>query len=144
MAVNGRVYDWESITANMPHGPLVEIGSIEYSAELEKSLSYGRGSKARGYGVGKAKSEAKVSLKREEFNRLVEHARARGVPLLRLPPFPITVSYANEGDRTITDTIRGAVITKVGNQGSEGDSELKVDLDLLVVNGIDYDGVSAY
>lgn len=144
MAVNGQVYDWESITANLPHGPLVAIGSIEYSAEAEKNLVYGKGSTPRGYGRGKAKSEAKISLKREEFDNLVEYARQQGVALLRLPPFPITVSYANPGDRTRTDILAGVTITKIGNSGSEGDSELKVDLDLLVTGGIEYDGVRAY
>ncbi|MFZ5826502.1 MAG: hypothetical protein ACOY94_19590 [Bacillota bacterium] len=144
MAVNGQVYDWESITANFPHGPLVDFGSIEYSAEQEKSLAYGRGSKPRGFGRGKAKAEAKCSLKREEFQRLVDYARAQGVPILRLPPFPITVNYANEGDRTRTDILRGVTITKIANAGAEGDSEIKVDLDLLVVGGITFDGVDAY
>jgi len=144
MSVNGKVYDWESITANMPHGPLVDFTAIEYSAEKEKNLSYGRGSRPRGYGNGKAKSEAKVSLLREEFDRLVDYARGLGKPLLSLPPFPITVSYANEGDRVRTDVLRQVTITKIGNQNSSGDSELKVDLDLLVVGGISYDGVDAY
>lgn len=144
MAVNGRVYDWESITTNLPHGPLIDYGSVEYSAEQEKSLVYGRGTKPRGYGMGKAKGEAKVSLKREEFDRLVEYAAQQGFPILRLPPFPITVSYANEGDSIKTDQLMGVVITKISNSGSEGDSELKVDLDLLVTGGIKYNGVAAY
>lgn len=144
MAVNGRVYDWESITANMPHGPLVDFGSIEYSAEVEKSLVYWRGSRPRGYGKGKAKAEAKVSLKREEFDRIVAYARSQARPILNLNPFPITVSYADAGSTTTTDILRGVVITKVSSQGSEGDAELKVDLDLLVTGGINYNGVDAY
>jgi len=141
MAVNGKKYSWEDITATMPHGVLIDIDSIEYSDGKEMELQYGKGSLPTGYGTGNYSSEGKVSLMREEFNRLLNYAKGLGKSLYTLPPFPITAAYANDDQPTTTDVLKGVKFSKTSTSVSQGDKNVKVDLDILIVGGIAWNGV---
>ncbi len=143
MAVNGKVYDWESITIALPYGVVIGVESIDYDDSKEAELVYGKGGKAVGYGNGNYEANAKITLLRDEYDRLLEYARENGKALYKLPPFPITVSYANDGERPKTDVIKGAKLTKNAHKAAQGDKKLSVDLELLVTDEIIRDGVRA-
>lgn len=140
--INGKRYGWEDITIRLPHGPLLDVDSIEYSDKKEIEPVYGKGSSPRGYGTGNYSAEGKITLLREEYLRLVAHAKARGVSFYGLPPFTITVSYANEDQPTTTDVLRGCKITERSSSASQGDQSVKVELSIIILNGIDSDGLS--
>lgn len=139
--INGKRYSWEDITARMPHGVLLDIDSIEYSDERETEAIYGKGSSPRGWGAGNYSAKGKLTLLKEEFDRLVDYAKQLGVALYRIPPFPITVSYANEDQPLRTDVLKGCVISSVSHSASQGDSSVKVELEIQVLNGIWRDGL---
>jgi hypothetical protein len=141
--INGKVYDWESITIGLPHGILIGIENIDYEDELESELAYGKGSKALGYGNGNYKASTKITIMREELEKLMGYAKSIGKPLYRIPPFPVTVSYANDGQRTKTDIIKGCKLTKTAHKAAQNAKKLTVDLDLLVVDQIVRDGLAA-
>lgn len=144
MAINGKRYSFEDITATMPHGTLIDFESIEYSDKIEIEASYGKGSNPRGYGRGNYSAEAKVIMLREEFNRLLEHLKGQGIKALyRTPPFTITVSYANDDQPMSTDVLRDCVFTERSGSSSQGDSSTKVELSLLVLSPIEYNGLPA-
>lgn len=143
MPVNGKVYDWESITIALPYGVVIGVESIDYDDGKEAELVYGKGGKALGYGRGNYEANAKMSMLRDEFDRLLEYAKEIGKALYALPPFPITVSYANDGAPTKTDVIKGAKLTKNAHKAAQGDKKLSVDLELLVTDQIVRDGVRA-
>ncbi|MEF2965669.1 hypothetical protein V3851_07490 [Paenibacillus sp. M1] len=138
--INGKVYDWSDVTVAVP-GLNLELQEISYNDELEKEVAYGRGQRPRGYGEGNYKSEGKMSLLRDDFDDLIDYCKSQGVPLYKLVIPKIVVSYANDGGRTRTDVLNTVTITKADQKNAQGDKSLKVDLDLLVVNGIDRDGV---
>ena len=71
--INGKSYSWEDIACTFPHGMLINVENIEYSDEKETELQYGKGSKPTGYGAGNYKAEGKVTLQREELNKLLEY-----------------------------------------------------------------------
>lgn len=140
--INGKHYSWESITVGLPYGIGLEVQDISYDDGLEKELVYGKGAAPTGYGTGKYKADAKITVTKEEFDRLLDYCKKKGVSLYRLGEFPITVSYADDENPTKTDVIKGCSIAKASHKAKNGDKSLTVDLDLnvsgkIVRNGVD-------
>lgn len=142
LKVNGKAYDWADVDIKLP-GLTLEFQEISYDDELEKELAYGKGQKPRGYGEGNYKAEGKVSLLRDDYDALLDYCKSKGTPLFKLVIPKIVVSYANEGDRTRSDVLSTVTFTKRSNKAAQGDKSVKVDLDMLIVNGVVSDGVKA-
>ncbi|GAB6158279.1 hypothetical protein JCM39194_14790 [Desulfotomaculum varum] len=142
LKVNGKTYDWADVDVKLP-GLSIEFQEISYDDELEKELAYGKGQKPRGYGEGNYKAEGKVTLLRDDYDTLLDYCKSKGVPLFKLVIPKIVVSYANEGDRTRSDVLNTVTFTKRSNKAAQGDKSIKVDLDMLIVDGIESDGVKA-
>ncbi len=140
--INGKKYSWEDITITLPHGVLIDVEGIEYSDQKEIEALHGRGSDATGYGTGNYTAEGKVTLKKEEFDKMVDYAKSKNIPLYKLPPFPITVGYANEDQATRTDVLKACVFTKTSHSASQGDKSLKVEREIKILNGIHRDGLA--
>ena len=141
--INGRKYDWESVTLTLPWGVAIDINNIEYGDEREISEAYGKGSNPTGYGSGNYKAECKATVLREDFERLLEYAKQKGYALYGIPPFPITVSYANEDKPITTDVLRACKLKKVGTGSGQGDTSTEVELEFAVLNPILWNGVAA-
>lgn len=139
--INGKHYSWEDITIGLPYGIGLEVQDISYDDELESESVYGKGAAPTGYGTGKYKANCKLSVTREEFSQLTEHCKKMGKALYRLPPFSITVSYADDGMPTNTDVIKDCIFKKTSNKVGNGDKSFKVDLDLQVTGLIIRNGV---
>jgi len=142
LKVNGKTYDWADVDIKLP-GLSIEFQEISYDDELEKELAYGKGQKPRGYGEGNYKAEGKVTLLRDDYDTLLDYCKSKGVPIFKLVIPKIVVSYANEGDRTRSDVLNTVTFTKRSNKAAQGDKSIKVDLDMLIVDGIESDGVKA-
>lgn len=140
LRINGKTYSWADVDIKLP-GLNIEVQEIDYSDELEKELAYGKGQRPRGFSEGNYKSEGKMVLLRDDYDALIDYCRSQGVGLYKLAIPKIIVSYANEGDRTRTDVLNMVTFTKRGHKGAQGDKSLKIDLDFLIVHGIDGDGV---
>ena len=143
MPVNGKVYDWEDITIGLPYGVAIGIESIDYDDAKEAELVYGKGGKAMGYGRGNYEANAKITILRDEFDRLLDYTKEVGKALYAISPFSITVNYANDGESPRTDVIKGAKLTKQAHKAAQGDKKISVDLELLVTDQIVRDGVKA-
>lgn len=141
LTVNGKTYDWGDVDVKIP-GLVFEVQEISYDDELEKEVVYGKGQAPRGYGEGNYKSSGKMSILRDDYDALLDYCRNSGVGLYKLVFPKIVVSYANDGGRTRSDVLNTVTITKRSNKAAQGDKNLKIDLDLLIVNGIVSDGVS--
>lgn len=140
--INGKRYAWEDITIRMPHGVLLDVDSIEYNDSKESEAVYGKGAQPRGYGGGNYSAKGKLSLLKEEHDRLVDYAKKLGVGLYRIPPFPISVSYANEDEPIKTDVLKGCVIKTVSHSAAQGDTSTKVEVEIDILNGIWRDGLA--
>lgn len=142
LKVNGKNYDWGDVDFKIP-GLNLEIQEISYDDELEKEASYGMGQMPRGYGEGNYKASGKISLLRDDFDSLLDYCKRTNTPLYRLIFPKIAVSYASDGGRTRTDILNKVTITKNSQKAAQGDKNLKIDLDLLIVGEIIRDGVNA-
>lgn len=142
MIINGKVYDWSDVSIKLP-GLEIEAQEISYNDELEKEVAYGRGQKPRGYGEGNYKADGKLSMLKDDFDDLVDYCKNQGVALYKLVVPKIIVSYANETQKTKTDVLNKVTFTKTSQKDAQGDKALKVDIDFLIVDGIERDGLKA-
>ena len=60
--INGKAYDWSSVTITASGMENMEPMEISYDDEEEKEPIYGKGGKIRGYGTGNQKNSVKISL----------------------------------------------------------------------------------
>lgn len=140
--INGQAYDWSSISINMP-GMTFQAQDINYDDELEKEPVYGMGVEQRGYGKGNYKATAKMTMLKEDFDELVSYCKKKSTPLYRTDISKIIVAYAHDYQKTKTDVLNKVTITKTSHKGTQGDKNLKVDVDLLIYGEIVRDGLSA-
>ena len=142
MIINGKVYDWGDVSIKLP-GLELEAQEISYNDELEKEVAYGKGQKPRGYGEGNYKADGKVTLLKDDFDDLVNYCKSQGVAFYKLVVPKIVVSYANLMQKTKTDVLNTVTFTKISQKDAQGDKSLKVDIDFIIVNGIERDGLKA-
>lgn len=76
--VNGKVYDWSSVTITASGMENMEPMEISYDDEQESEPIYGKGGKIRGYGTGNQKNSVKLSLIREDFNEMCRVIKSKG------------------------------------------------------------------
>jgi len=139
--VNGKRYGWEDVTIALPHGILIDVAGIDYEDEKEVKEIYGKGSMPNGYGSGNYKASGKLTILREEFEQLLRDARAAGAKTLYgIPPFEITVSYSNEDQPVITDILHQCKFKKTGRSSKQGDEKAEVELEFLILGGIEWNG----
>ena len=142
--INGKVYDWSSITINISGMDSIERQEISYDDEQELDPIYGKGGKIRGYGTGNQKNSVKLSMLREDFNEMIRIAKKRGLKSFYALTIPkITVSYADEGTQTTTDILTNVKFSKRSLKAGQGDKSMKVDLDGIAIGGIKLNGLGA-
>lgn len=130
MPINGRYYDWEHITIQVNGATLADVLSIEYEDSEKVNAIYGKGRTPRGYTKGNYEGSGKLTLLREEYERL-------GDPF-GMPPFDIVVSYAKGEGGTSTDTLKECLFTKRSFGGIEQDTErITVELEFTILGGIE-------
>lgn len=140
--VNGKVYSWEDITINVQGLEDIAITEITYDFEQEAELIYRSGGSPCGYGTGNKKNTVKISMGREDYNRVLAWCKKKGKKLSRLPLDKITVSYANEDQDTVTDTLSKVILNKHSFSAKQGDKESTVSLDGFACRGGKLNGVS--
>lgn len=142
--INGKCYDWSSVTINMPGLDNLEPTKVEYDGERETETVYGKGGNVRGYGTGNLKHSAKLEMSEEDFDEYCRVARAKGyTSIYSFIMDKVTVSYADEGSRIQTDVINRLVLNKWSKSASQGDKSFNVSLEFTVVGGIKLGEVSA-
>lgn len=140
MAINGRQYDWEDISVNLPSGEAIGITEIKYEDGQEIEARYGKGAKARGYGRKNYSATCTFVLDRDEWERLKGSIATKDI--YSHEPFPITVAYANDDMGAITDTLKNCKITKFSGGGaSQGDDNASpITCECVVLGGIEWNG----
>lgn len=123
MAVNGRYYDWEHITTKFKGGTLVDIETIEYSDEQKVNRKNGKGRRTRGYTLGTIQGSGKLSLLREEYERMLQDEEVQKKGLYGLDPFDIVVSFDKGNNAPTTDVLEQCIFSKRSFSGNEVDTE---------------------
>ncbi len=142
--INGKCYDWSSVTINVSGMDSIELQEISYDDEQEMEAIYGKGGKIRGYGTGNQKNSVKLSMTREDFNEMILVIKSKGYKSFYKYTIPkITVSYADDGVATTTDVLTNVKFSKRSLKAAQGDKSMKVDLDGMAMGGIKMNGLGA-
>ncbi|GEM44830.1 hypothetical protein [Deinococcus cellulosilyticus] len=141
--LNGKYYDWGDISIHLLHGIMLDGSEINYGDEMPVSRSQGAGRGTRGYGQGQYTSAGDVSMRRVEYNRLLEKAREAGGFYL-IKPFPITISYRDEEGNIKTDELTFCKFKKRDFKAAEKDENIDVKVEFEILGQIINDGVPAF
>lgn len=142
--INGKCYDWSSVTINVSGMDSIELQEISYDDEQELEAIYGKGGRIRGYGTGNQKNSVKLSMTREDFNEMIRVIKSKGYKSFYKYIIPkITVSYADDGAATTTDVLTNVKFSKRSLKAAQGDKSMKVDLDGMAMGGIKMNGLGA-
>lgn len=129
--IDGIEYSWADIVLTVAGTPVTGITGIEYSDEQEVVDNYGAGRYAVSRSKGRITNNAKLTMYASEVAAL-QKKTANG-RLQDLSAFDITVSYIpEEGGVVMTDKLRNCQFKANKRSVSEGDTSIKVDLDLAV------------
>lgn len=134
--INGKKYDYSSITATALGLPYEGITEITYSDTLEPGILRGTSAFMRGRTRGMYEAEASMTMDKGDFEKLKDALTGLGLGGFMEAEFLITVTYRElgpTGDVLITDTIEGCRIKHQENSHSAGNSDgLVTKLDLSV------------
>lgn len=137
--INSEKYSWASITVDLPHGEAIDITSISYDSNTPKTALYGKGNTPVGYSIQNKEQTGSMTIRREELLRWEKYL---GKSVGDAAPFPITVSYAQEGGDTTTDELKSCIVTgKTGAGAAQNDTEVTVDIPFLILGGVVTNGI---
>lgn len=127
---NGKAYDSGDVVIALFGRIDLEVTEITYGSEQEHQPNYSLGSnEMTSYSMGKISNTGTITLRLASASAI---EKAVGGNLLKIKPFPINVTYVNEDNDIINDT----VIAKFQSQGREvgGDQDLKKQFTLFVTD----------
>ena len=141
MAINGKNYDWEDMSVNLPTGIAAAIKEAKYSDEQPVTAHYGKGAIPFGYGRGNYAASLTFILYRDEWERLTPELAKNG-GIYDHDPFTVVVSYANNDKPEIVDTLKSVKITKFdGGGGAQGDDSVsEITCECIVLEPILWNG----
>lgn len=125
---NNKAYDSGDVDVFI-NGESIDVSEISYETEQEHQLNYTLRDEATSWSRGKKSHTASVTLMMEDAVNL---ENANGGDLLSIKPFDINVTFTNEFNTIVNDTITA----KFMKQGREvtGDMGLNKQYDLFVIS----------
>lgn len=125
---DGKAYDSADVQIVIEGEQFDEITEITYGNDQEHQLNHSLSVDATSWSKGKITPKASVTMYMTNVVRLEKRG---GGSVLNLRPFDIQVSYVNDDNEIINDTI----IAKFMNEGREvtGEMGLKMKFDLFAI-----------
>ncbi len=133
---NGKAYDSGDVTVTLFGRMDYEVTEMTYNTEQEHQANHSLGSnKLTSYSLGKETNSGTITLRLASAS-IIE--KAAGGSLLRIKPFHINVSYVNDDNDIVNDSL----LVKFQTQGREigGDMDLKKQYTLFVLD-TDYNNI---
>lgn len=129
---NGKAYDSGDVLVNILGQQEDEVAEIEYSTEQQHQQNFSLANRPTSWSMGQITDTGRIVL---HMNAARKIEKAAGGDLLSIAPFDINVTYANEFNELVNDTI----VCKFASQGRtvDGSMGLKQEYQLFVL-GIAY------
>ena len=122
--INGDRYDFASIVFHINGDVVLGVKEISYKNSRERGELRGTSPQKLGRTRGTYKAEASATLFRREFDELIKKLGDGYMEIV----FPITISYANDEQPLVTDTIVGCTINEDDHSNSSGTDPTEVKL----------------
>jgi hypothetical protein len=126
--INGRAYDFASVTVIIGGVPFRGISAINYTEEQEKANNFGTGNSPVSRGRGAVDTSVSIDISMSEIEKIRDSAPEGR--LLNLEPFDIIVTHGNP-QRPVSHTIKNCEFTNDGVEGSQGDTDLTKSFELV-------------
>lgn len=118
---NGKSYAFADVQISMFGSIDYEITKLSYDVTQASNSNYSLGSASpTSYSLGKKEYKAEMTITAKSLARL---EKACGGDLLSIKPFPIVVTYVDEDNEIITDTL----LVKFSKQGRNAELEKDVE-----------------
>lgn len=145
--VNGKMFDWGDITISLVPLSLAVFTAkeISWDEEFEAEAIYGKGRTPVGFGKGNWRASGKIAMIKNEFESLALIA-PRGILNMDPRMTHINVLYSDSFDSVSpisTTTLSGIRFTKISEAANQGDKELKVTLDFIILDNVRHNGKAA-
>lgn len=127
--INGVNYSWSNIKLVLFGVPVVGITSIEYKIKQKKDNNYGMGVEPISRGYGNKEYEGKITLYREEWNKII--SAAAGEPLA-LDFFDIQVTFSGTRVAPQLDVLRACEFLEDPLTVGQGDTKIMVEIPLII------------
>ncbi len=126
---NGKAYDSADVVLTMLGTVESEVQNITYTTSQEHQVNHSLAAEGTSWSMGKITREATITLYLNSVRKLEKLA---GGDLLKLAPFDINVSFVNEFNELINDTI----VCKFMSQGRtvNGEMGLAQEFQLFVLD----------
>lgn len=135
---DGKAYDGGDVRITMLGAEAHEVEEMSYSTKQEHQKNFSLGSNtARTWSRGKVDDEGSITISMNEGS-LIERVAPKG-NILDIKPFEIHVSFVNEFNLIVNDTLL-VKFQSQGRQVAAGDMGLKFQYELFVLS-IDYNNV---
>lgn len=134
--INGKEYDWNSISVNLLGRMVVGITAIDYEEKQEKQNNYGAGKFPVSRGYGNIVPSAKITLTAAEVEAIQTAAVTSGLERIQdIEPFDIAVSFVPGGtNKIVNHVLRNVEFTNNKRDVKQGDKENLVELELILSN----------
>jgi hypothetical protein len=126
---NGKAYDSGDVIITIAGVPEDEVVDITYNTDQEHQKNHSLANKATSWSMGKIDDKASITLYMSAVNKL---EKAAGGSLLRVLPFDIQVTFANEFNDIINDTLTAKFMSQ--GRTVDGSMGLKQQFDLFVLD----------
>lgn len=133
---NGKAYDSGDVHIAMFGSLSYEVTEITYGTEQEHQANYSLGSnEMTSYSMGKKSHTGTITIRMASASAI---EKAAGGDLMNIKPFDINVTFINESNDIVNDT----VTAKFASQGRDvgGDMDLKKQYTLFVL-GVKYNNL---
>ncbi len=130
LRINGKIYDWSSVTVNILGVAVVGIQGIEYKDGQEIEGVYGAGNQVVGIGMGNVKCDGKITLLLNEVNAITKIAP--NGRLQEIEPFDIVVAFTGTGSEIIAHKLRSVKFMENAVTIKQGDKVLAVEIPLFI------------
>lgn len=114
---DGKAYDSGDVVITLLGNIANEVSEIIYGTEQEHQLNHHLGNDAKSWSMGKKTPTASITMSMKEAVAIED---AAGGDLLKIKPFDINVSFVNEYNKIVNDTI----ICKFKSQGRDVNGEM--------------------
>lgn len=129
---NGKAYDSGDVLVNMFGIQEDEVAAISYSTEQEHQVNHSLANRGTSWSMGRISDQGRITLYMNAARKIEKKVDG---DLLKAAPFDINVTFVNEFNEIVNDT----VTCKFRSQGREvtGEMGLKYEYDLFVL-GVSY------
>jgi len=131
--INGKAYDWASVTIMIGSQVLFGVTSISFSEKQNIKPIYNAGVYPIGYGLGKVQTNVKLTIDQDEYQIL--RASANEFKVQNIRPFDIYVIFFDEYDNLpLNFIIKNCKISNDSFNLTQNSSNSYVELDIIATH----------